>query len=173
MINRPEYLEALKRHKDKSNLMKVITGVRRCGKSTLLELFRNYLRTTGISDEQMVSLNLELKENAEFRNGNTLYKYIKERTEGNKQYYVFLDELQLASDYEDVANSLRLRKNIDLYITGSNSYIQSIIYICFCACYAGAARGFTTRATSHSPLARRVNQHFLHSRYVQKNSAII
>ena len=123
MINRPEYLDALKRHKDKSDLMKVITGVRRCGKSTILILFQDYLLKTGISGDQIISINLESKEYADFRNGDVLYKYVKEQTKSNKQYYVFLDELQLVSDYEDIANSLRLRKNIDLYLTGSTSYI--------------------------------------------------
>jgi predicted AAA+ superfamily ATPase len=126
MINRPEYLDTLKRHKDKSNLIKVVTGVRRCGKSTLFELFQDYLRKTGIKDDRIININLELKDNAKFRDGDFLYKHIQNKTKDTKQkYYVLLDELQLATDYEDVANGLRMRKNIDLYATGSNSNILS------------------------------------------------
>jgi predicted AAA+ superfamily ATPase len=126
MINRAEYIEVLKRHKDKSNLIKVVTGVRRSGKSTLLTLFQDYLRDTGIKDNQIVNINLELKDNARFRDGDLLYKHIKTKTaDTKKKYYVFLDELQLASDYEDLANGLRMKKNIDLYVTGSNSNILS------------------------------------------------
>jgi len=126
MLNRPEYVEALKRHRDKSNLMKVVTGVRRCGKSTLFDLFQDSLRGAGVKDSQIITINLELKDFADLRNGDLLYKHVKERTSSAKtKYYVFLDELQLATDYEDVANGLRLQKNIDLYVTGSNSNILS------------------------------------------------
>ncbi|GHV26050.1 ATPase [Spirochaetia bacterium] len=125
MINRPEYVDALIRHKDKSNLIKVVTGVRRCGKSTLFELFQDHLRGSGIKDSQIITINLESRDNATFRGGDVLYNYVKGRTADNQQYYVFLDELQLAADYEDVANGLRMQKNIDLYVTGSNSNILS------------------------------------------------
>ncbi|MDR2269196.1 MAG: ATP-binding protein [Rickettsiales bacterium] len=125
LVNRPEYMDALKRHRDKSNLIKVITGVRRCGKSTLLELFQNYLRANGVNNDQIVNISLELLENKELRAGDRLYAKVKELTAGKNNYYVFVDELQLASDYEDVANGLRMQKNIDLYITGSNSKILS------------------------------------------------
>jgi predicted AAA+ superfamily ATPase len=125
MINRPEYLENLKRHKDKLNLIKVVTGVRRCGKSTLFELFQDYLRETGVEDKQILSFNLENKENIAFRDGDVLYEHIKNLTKGEQTFYVFLDELQLASDYEEVVNSLQMIKNIDLYIASSNSNIFS------------------------------------------------
>lgn len=126
MLNRPEYIEALNRHRDKSNLIKVVTGVRRCGKSTLFDLFQDSLREAGVKNSQIITINLELKDFADFRNGDLLYKHVKDLTSNGKtKYYVFLDELQLATDYEDVANSLRLQKNIDLYVTGSNSNILS------------------------------------------------
>jgi len=126
VINRPEYIDALERHRDKSNLMKVVTGVRRCGKSTLFELFQGSLRAAGVESSRIITINLESRDFADFRDGDLLYKHIKNLTkDGETKYYVFLDELQLASDYDDVANSLRLQKNIDLYITGSNSNILS------------------------------------------------
>lgn len=126
MINRPEYIDALERHRDKSNLMKVVTGVRRCGKSTLFDLFQGYLREAGVDSRRVIAINLESRDFAELRNGDLLYRRVKELTaDGKTKYYVFLDELQLASDYGDVANSLRLQKNIDLYVTGSNSNILS------------------------------------------------
>ena len=122
-INRVEYIDRLIRHKDKSNLMKVLTGVRRCGKSTLLELFQGYLKETGIVESQIIAINLENRDNIKYRDGDVLYNHIKELTKDGDKFYVFIDELQLASDYEEVANSLRMRDNIDLYITGSNSKI--------------------------------------------------
>ena len=123
VINRAEYLDRLIRHKDKSNLMKVLTGVRRCGKSTLLEIYQGYLKDSGVSDNQVIVINLEKRENIKFRDGDFLYDHIKEITKKKKKFYVFIDELQLASDYEEVANSLRMQDNIDLYVTGSNSKI--------------------------------------------------
>lgn len=123
VINRAEYLDRLIRHKDKSNLMKVLTGVRRCGKSTLLEIYQGYLKENGVSDNHMLAINLEKRENIKFRDGDVLYEHIKELTKKKKKFYVFIDELQLASDYEEVANSLRMQDNIDLYVTGSNSKI--------------------------------------------------
>ena len=88
MIERPEYLEELKRWKDK-DLIKVITGIRRCGKSTLFELFIKYIKENNISDEQIIHLNLE-DANYDFKDYKELYDYISEKLNPNKQYYVFL-----------------------------------------------------------------------------------
>lgn len=125
MLDRPEYLNALKRHQDKSNLIKVVTGIRRAGKSTLLELFKNHLAETGVPDSRIVGINLESKENSAYRDGDALYDYIKSQIKTGVLHYVFIDELQMASGYEDVGNSLRMMKNVDLYVTGSNSRILS------------------------------------------------
>jgi hypothetical protein len=87
-------------------------------------LFQEYLRKTGISGNQIITINLENKDNMKYRDGDVLYNHIKELTKSGGQFYVFIDELQLAADYEEVANSLRMRDNIDLYVTGSNSKIM-------------------------------------------------
>ena len=124
MIQRPEYLNELKRFKDKE-LIKVVTGIRRCGKSTLLEMFKDYLLQTGIEEEQIISINLEdLKYNF-INNYMDLYKYINEKLNLNKKNYVFIDEIQIITDFQKVADSLYLNKNIDLYITGSNANLLS------------------------------------------------
>ena len=123
MILRNGYLAELDRHKGKSGLIKVVTGVRRCGKSTLLQQFRKKLKKEHIPANRIIDISLEGIENEELRNGKMLYKFIKSKLKTNELHFVFIDEIQIASDYEEVANSLRLLKNIDLYVTGSNSNI--------------------------------------------------
>ena len=123
MIDREEYLEELKRWKDK-DLIKVITGIRRCGKSTLFEIFINYLKESGIKEEQIIKINLE-NVNYDFKDYKELYKYIDSKIKGKKKYYVFLDEVQNVKDFQKAVDSLYIRKNIDLYITGSNAYLLS------------------------------------------------
>ncbi|MCL2183650.1 MAG: ATP-binding protein [Chitinispirillia bacterium] len=125
LIKRGGYLEALKRHQDKSNLIKVVTGVRRAGKSTLLELFRKHLLESGVAEKRIISINLESRENAACRNGDALYDRIKSQIKTGRRHYVFIDEFQMADGYEDIGNSLRMMKNVDLYVTGSNSRILS------------------------------------------------
>ena len=125
MIDRPEYISELEKHREKSGLIKVVTGVRRCGKSTLLQLFREKLLKEKIIKSRIIDINLESIENDELRDGKLLYKYVKDKLKHNDLHYVFIDEIQLASSYEDVANSLRLLENVDLYVTGSNSNILS------------------------------------------------
>ena len=100
MIERKEYLEKLKKWKDK-DLIKVITGIRRCGKSTLFEIYIEYLKSIGIEDNHIISVNLENPDN-EFDTYKELYKYVKEQIKDKKQYYVFLDEVQdtTSSQYE-------------------------------------------------------------------------
>jgi predicted AAA+ superfamily ATPase len=124
MINRHEYLTELERHRDKSGLIKVVTGVRRCGKSTLMQLFREKLSSEHVPANRIIDISLEGIENEELRDGRTLYRFVKNKLNASAgNYYVFIDEIQLAADYEEAANSLRLLENVDLYVTGSNSNI--------------------------------------------------
>ena len=123
MIERTEYLEELKRWKDK-DLIKVITGIRRCGKSTLFQLFIDYLKSTGITNEQIISINLE-DADYNFEDYKQLYDYIKEKMDSKKKYYVFLDEVQNVPMFQKAVDSLYIKKNVDVYITGSNAYLLS------------------------------------------------
>ena len=125
MIKRPEYLKTLIRWKDKEELIKVITGIRRSGKSTLLLLFQKYLKEQGIADNQILSVNFEMMDNAPLLDYKALHTYILDHCVPNKMNYVFLDEIQLVAEFPKAINSLRLHKNIDLYITGSNAYMFS------------------------------------------------
>lgn len=124
LINRKEYLDFLIKLKDK-NIIKVVTGIRRCGKSTLFELYKNYLHEIGVRDEQIISLNFENPSNMKFSDWKELYNYINDRVDSKKMYYVFLDEIQILEHFEKAVDGLFLNKNIDLYITGSNSYMLS------------------------------------------------
>jgi predicted AAA+ superfamily ATPase len=125
MINRPEYLVDLIRFKDKDDLIKIVTGVRRCGKSTLFLLFQDYLLKNGALKEQILDINLELADNANLLDWQTLHKHVESHITANKMNYVFLDEIQLVNDFPKAINSLRLKKNVDLYVTGSNAYMFS------------------------------------------------
>lgn len=123
MIERKEYLEKLKKWKDK-DLIKVITGIRRCGKSTLFEIYIDYLKSIGIEDNHIISVNLENPDN-EFDTYKELYKYVKEQIKDKKQYYVFLDEVQKVSNFQKAVDGLYIMRNVDVYITGSNAYLLS------------------------------------------------
>ena len=124
MIERPEYLKELKKFKDK-DLIKVVTGIRRCGKSTLLEIYKNSLIEEGISKEQIISINLEdLKYNF-IKDYMDLYNYINDMLKEDKKNYVFIDEIQIIPNFQKVADSLYINKNVDLYITGSNANLLS------------------------------------------------
>lgn len=123
MINRTEYLEQLKRFKDK-DLIKVVTGIRRCGKSTLFELFINYLQESGVKEEQIIKINLE-DADYNFENYKELYDFINKQIDSKKQYYVFLDEVQNVPMFQKAVDSLYIKKNVDVYITGSNAYLLS------------------------------------------------
>ena len=123
MIQRVEYLEELKRWKDK-DLIKVITGIRRCGKSTLFELFIEYLKENNISDEQIIKINLE-DVDYDFESYKELYNYINSKIDNKKKYYIFLDEVQNVKEFQKAVDSLYIKKNVDVYITGSNAYLLS------------------------------------------------
>ncbi len=123
IIDRTEYLEELKRWKDK-DVIKVVTGIRRCGKSTLFEIFINYLKSIGIKDEEIIYINLE-DAKYDFTDYKDLYNYINDQIEVNKKYYIFLDEVQNVKDFQKAVDSLYIKDNVDVYITGSNAYLLS------------------------------------------------
>jgi predicted AAA+ superfamily ATPase len=124
MIAREIYLQKLRLLKD-LHLIKVITGVRRCGKSTLLETFRDELLVSGVCSDNIVFYNFEERENVVFNDWTALYDEILAKTNPFQQNYVFLDEVQLVTDFERLVNGLFVKKHIDLYITGSNAYLLS------------------------------------------------
>ena len=123
-IERREYLNWLIRQKDKQ-IIKVVTGVRRCGKSTLFEIFQEYLLQNETLPEQIISINFEDIEYEELLEYHALYQYIKERLLPDRMNYIFLDEIQHVQQYQKAVDSLFLRKNCDVYITGSNAYLMS------------------------------------------------
>lgn len=124
IIERKEYLNKLIAFKDKQ-LIKIITGVRRCGKSTLLEMFQEYLLENGVEKEQIIAVNLEDYDYFELRKPDRLYAYVKERLSNSKKTYVFLDEIQHVENFPDVVDSLFIKRNVDIYLTGSNAYMLS------------------------------------------------
>ena len=125
MIQRTEYLETLKSLKDK-NLIKMLVGVRRCGKSTIMQIFREYLKQQNVQDNQIVSLNFESIENNKWLNDfEGLYYHIIGQLDLSKPCYVFLDEIQNVKEFERVVDSLFVKPNIDVYVTGSNAYLLS------------------------------------------------
>ena len=124
MIERSEYLKKLISFKDKK-LIKVISGIRRCGKSTLLELFKDYLLKNGVKKSQIISLNFEDPDNEELTDYKKLYEYIKLKLQPGEQNYIFLDEIQNVKDYQKAIDGLYIKENTDIYITGSNAYFMS------------------------------------------------
>lgn len=123
-IGRTEYLNWLIKQKDKQ-IIKVVTGVRRCGKSTLFAIYQDYLKENGISREQIISINFEDIEYEDLLNYKSLYNYVKERLWEDKMNYIFLDEVQHVEQFQRAVDSLFLRNNCDVYITGSNAYFMS------------------------------------------------
>ena len=123
-VIRTAYLNKLKDFKEK-NLIKVITGIRRSGKSVLMEQFQDELRKSGVSNRQIVSLNFEMLENEKLLDYNTLHDYIKKQLCVGEWTYVFLDEIQLVPAFQKTINSLRTKDLVDIYITGSNSSLLS------------------------------------------------
>lgn len=123
MINREEYLDELIRWKDK-DLIKVVTGIRRCGKSTLFDLFIDYLKTSGVKSNQIIHINLE-DADYDFKDYKELYHFINDKIVSEDNFYVFLDEVQNVPGFQRAVDSLYIKKNVDVYITGSNAYILS------------------------------------------------
>lgn len=123
MIERLEYLEKLKNWKDK-DVIKVVTGIRRCGKSAIYDLFIDYLKKEGIDDNHIISINLESPD-YDFENYKDLYNYVNKKIVDNKMYYVFLDEVQNVTEFQKAVDGLYIKKNVDMYITGSNAFLLS------------------------------------------------
>ena len=123
-IERKAYLEQLSTWREKE-MIKVVTGVRRCGKSTLFDLYIERLKADGISDGQVVFVNLENEDLSELLDYKKLHEYVKARIMKDKWTYVFLDEIQNCQYYEKAISSLYLNKNLDIYITGSNACMLS------------------------------------------------
>lgn len=124
-VKRQKYLDKLIKQKDK-DIIKVITGIRRSGKSFLLfNIYRDYLVSVGINDDHIIRINLETKSNANLRNPDALYEYCVKQIKDDARYYIFIDEIQFVENFEDVVNGLKIDYNCDLYITGSNSKLLS------------------------------------------------
>ena len=124
LIQREQYLDFLRRHKDQ-DVIKVVSGVRRCGKSTLFELFKQELLASGVKSNQIISINFEDLEYEPLQEYHALHEYIVERLIPDTPVYVFLDEVQHVPQFEKVVGSLFIKPNVDIYITGSNAYFMS------------------------------------------------
>jgi len=125
IIPRPKYIEQLIAAKS-NRMIKIITGIRRCGKSFLLfELFHDYLNSIGVDENHIIEIALDDRINAEYRNPDKLLTYIKSRFSDQETYYVLLDEVQMVDDFVGVLNSLLHIRNVDAYVTGSNSRFLS------------------------------------------------
>lgn len=123
-IDRKEYLDFLIKSKDKQ-IIKVVSGVRRCGKSTLFEIYKDYLLENGVEKIQIIFINFEDMDYEELTDYKKLYEYIKSKMLKDKKNYIFLDEIQHVENFEKVVDSLFIKENTDLYITGSNAYFMS------------------------------------------------
>lgn len=124
IIERPAYLDQLIGFKDKQ-LIKVVTGIRRCGKSTLFDLYCEYLRKNSVSDNQIIRLNLEDPDYHELQDYMQLFNYVKERLNPDMMNYVFIDEVQTVPQFQKAVDGLFIKKNCDVYITGSNACLLS------------------------------------------------
>lgn len=124
IIERREYLEKLISWKDKK-LIKIVTGVRRCGKSMLLEIYQNYLKQHSVKKEQIIAINFEDLDYEELTDYRKLYQYLKEHLIPDKMTYIFLDEIQNVPNFPKVLDSLYIKEYVDIYVTGSNAYMLS------------------------------------------------
>lgn len=125
MIKRDFYLQKIK-NKMHNGMIKVITGIRRCGKSFILfDIFPEYLKETGVDDSHIIKIDLEDRRNKSLRNPDALLSYIDGKMQDDKMYYILLDEVQHVPEFEDVLNSYLKIKNADVYVTGSNSRFLS------------------------------------------------
>ena len=123
-INRSEYLDWLIRWRGRQ-IIKVVSGVRRCGKSTMFDIFRSYLLNDGVHQEQITMLNFENIDYEDLTDYKKLYHYMNERLLPDQMNYIFLDEIQYVTNFEKAVDSLFIKENCDVYITGSNAYFMS------------------------------------------------
>ena len=124
-IKRDIYLQKLIDKKE-NEMIKVITGIRRCGKSYLLDpIYKKYLLSTGVKEDHIIKLELDSIENKEYLDASKLYNYVMDKIQDDKMYYILLDEIQKVDDFESVLNSFLRKKNLDVYVTGSNSKFLS------------------------------------------------
>ena len=119
-IDRPVYLEQLINFREK-DLIKVVTGIRRCGKSTLFDIYCEYLKKDGVEEEQIIRMNLEDPDYHDIQNYMQLYSVVKEQLVPDRMNYIFLDEVQAVPEYQKAVDGLFIKKNCDVYITGSNA----------------------------------------------------
>lgn len=124
MIERPDYLNQLISFREKQ-LIKVVTGIRRCGKSTLFDLYCDYLRGEGVEDRQIIRLNLEDPDYHDLKDYMQLYELIKSKLLPEQMNYIFIDEVQAVPEYQKAVDGLFIKKNCDVYITGSNAFLLS------------------------------------------------
>lgn len=124
LIERPIYLEQLKRFRDKQ-LIKVVTGIRRCGKSTLFDLYCTYLLQNGVAEEQIIRINLEDPDHNEIMDPMQLYAWIKGKLLADRMNYIFIDEAQTVPGFQRAVDGLFIKENCDVYITGSNAFLLS------------------------------------------------
>jgi len=124
MVERKEYFEKLVGYKDKK-IIKGITGVRHCGKSTLLKMFQDYLLENGVQQNQIIAVNFEDYAFDALKDPKVLYKYILDRLVPDRPAYIFLDEIQNVNDFQKVVDSFFIKDNIDIFLTGSNAYMLS------------------------------------------------
>lgn len=124
LIERPAYLNELIENKD-VDLIKIITGIRRCGKSSLLELFRQYLLESGVEEGRIIHMNLESLKYNSLSDHLSFYQYVSDKIDNTSKTYLLFDELQVVSDWEKAIESFRLDYDVDIYITGSNAYLLS------------------------------------------------
>lgn len=124
IIERKEYLNKLITWKDKQ-LIKIVTGARRCGKSVLLKMYQDYLKNNGVKESQIVTINFEDLDYEELTNYKKLDNYLKEKLIPNKMTYIFLDEIQNVDQFPKVLDSFYIKDNVDIYVTGSNAHMLS------------------------------------------------
>ena len=124
MLERKEPLDFLLKLKEKK-IIKVITGIRRCGKSTLFKIFQEYLLKNNVKKEQIININFEDPEYLQYKDWLELYNYLDKKIAKNKMNYIFLDEIQVLENFEKLVDGLFIKDNVDIYITGSNSYLLS------------------------------------------------
>ena len=125
LIERTDLLKKIVSYKDTNGIIKVITGIRRCGKSTMFKLYEKYLLANNVKQEQIIKINLDNIENKVFFDNEILYSHIKSRLLPGVMNYVFLDEIQNVNKFQLILNALNEKDNVDLYITGSNAYLLS------------------------------------------------